>query len=174
MRISSVRNSRRCAKMPRKRGQAARSRRARPTSSQRAPVEIRGAARARVAAAPRCPRCSSPIPPNPNGRGRPRVWCSQVCRRAAYEERRAAASGAIAKEVVVKQVEPPWEETIERVLRSPKACQQVLRSLRQRLAADELSISPWNEVSSELFKLNDEWATQWRRLSDARRNPPTV
>lgn len=37
------------------------------------------------------------------GVGRPREWCSQRCRRAAYEERRAAANGAIA----IEQVEPP-------------------------------------------------------------------
>ena len=69
-------------------------------------------------------------------------------------------------------MEPSWQEAIARVLRSPKACQQMLRSLRQRLAADELSNSPWNEVSGELWKLNDEWTAQRRRLADARRNPP--
>ena len=35
--------------------------------------------------------------------GRPTVWCSQTCRRAAYEERRAAARGAIAVKVVDKE-----------------------------------------------------------------------
>lgn len=160
--------------MPRKRRQTVQSRRVRRQPSERSPEEIGDAARARLVAAPQCPRCSSPILPNPGGRGRPRVWCSQACRRAAYEERRVAASGAIAKEVVVKLVEPSWEETIERVLRSPKACRQVLHALCQRLATDELSVSPWNEVSGELWKLNDEWATQWRRLASARRNSPNL
>ncbi len=97
--------------------------------------------------AKRCPRCgaemaSSNWPPKP---GRPSVWCSQQCRRAAYEERRAAKNGAVA--VRVEVVEKPVERIVERVrvetrcvpsepaeaaqivLRSPRACRTVLESL---------------------------------------------
>lgn len=147
--------------MARRRRRAVQLGRPRPGTPEGSPEAIRAASRAlaneRLAAAPRCPRCSSPIPPNVNGRGRPRVWCSQVCRRAAYEERRAAAAGAIAKELVVERVQPSWDETIERVVQSPKACKQVLRVIRQRLEAGELLRSPWNQVSGELWELSDAW-----------------
>jgi len=82
---------------------------------------------------------TSTWPPKP---GRPSVWCSQQCRRAAYEERRAAKNGAVA--VRVEVVEIPVERIVERVrietrqvqsspaeaaqivLRSPRACRTVL------------------------------------------------
>jgi len=98
-----------------------------------------------------CPRCGENLPPPRwTGRGgRPQIWCSQRCRRAAYEERRAAANGAIA--VRVEVIEKPVERIIERVriekqieirpqkvaaaeaaqivLRSPRACATVLEAL---------------------------------------------
>src|SRR5690625_4284264 len=45
-----------------------------------------------------CPRCGAPVPRRRTGR--PATWCSQSRRRSAYEERRAAARGAIALRVV--------------------------------------------------------------------------
>ena len=96
-----------------------------------------------------CPRCRTELPA-PAGRGRRRLWCSQKCRRAAYEERRAARSGAIGLRVerVVERVEkpvwcveyrdrvveviPPPPETTQAaaiVLTSPRACRVVLDSL---------------------------------------------
>jgi len=78
------------------------------------------------------------------------LWCSQKCRRAAYEERRAARSGAIGLRVerVVERVEKPvWcveyrDRVVEVippppgptqaaaiVLTSPRACRVVLDSL---------------------------------------------
>ena len=99
----------------------------------------------------KCPRCgkelpSPPVPPRP---GRPPTWCSQRCRRAAYEERRAAANGAIA--VRTEIIEKPVERIVERVriekqvefrtkhltaaeaaqivLGSPRACATVLETL---------------------------------------------
>lgn len=62
-----------------------------------------------------CPRCGATIPPKLGGAGRPRVWCSQACRRAAYEERRAARSGAIAVELRDRPAEPPRVVEIETV-----------------------------------------------------------
>ena len=96
-----------------------------------------------------CPRCHGQLPAAV-GRGRRRLWCSQKCRRAAYEERRAARSGAIGLRVerVVQQVEKPvrYVEYRDRivevtppppdpaqaaaiVLTSPRACRVVLDSL---------------------------------------------
>ena len=78
------------------------------------------------------------------------MWCSQKCRRAAYEERRAARSGAVGLRVerVVERVEKPvWcveyrDRVVEVippppdpaqaaaiVLTSPRACRVVLDSL---------------------------------------------
>jgi len=98
-----------------------------------------------------CPRCGENLPPQRwTGRGgRPQIWCSQRCRRAAYEERRAAANGAIA--VRLEVIEKPVERIIERVrvekqieirpqkvdaaeaaqivLRSARACATVLEAL---------------------------------------------
>ena len=99
----------------------------------------------------KCPRCGKalPAPPVPPRPGRPPVWCSQRCRRAAYEERRAAANGAIA--VRTETIEKPVERIVERVriekqievrtkhvtaaeaaqivLGSPRACATVLDTL---------------------------------------------
>ncbi|WP_236981463.1 MULTISPECIES: hypothetical protein [Mycobacterium] len=85
---------------------------------------------------------TSAWPPKP---GRPPTWCSQQCRRAAYEERRAAANGAVAVrvEVVEKPVERIGErvrvettqikssraEAVQIVLNSPRACRAVLEAL---------------------------------------------
>lgn len=99
----------------------------------------------------RCPRCGEALPPPPASPrpGRPPTWCSQRCRRAAYEERRAAARGAIA--VRTEIIEKPVERVVERVriekqievrtkhltaaeaaqvvLGSPRACATVLEAL---------------------------------------------
>lgn len=102
-------------------------------------------------AAKQCPRCGEALPPPPASPrpGRPPTWCSQRCRRAAYEERRAAANGAIA--VRTEIIEKPVERIVERVriekqvevrtkyltaaeaaqvvLGSPRACATVLETL---------------------------------------------
>lgn len=74
------------------------------------------------------------------------MWCSQVCRRAAYEERRAARSGAIGLRVErvekpVVRVEyrdrvvelhapsPDPAQAVAIVLTSPRACRLVLDGL---------------------------------------------
>lgn len=43
--------------------------------------------------------------PQPRHTGRPATWCSDRCKRAAYEERRAAVNGAIAVKIVEKVVQ---------------------------------------------------------------------
>jgi hypothetical protein len=103
-----------------------------------------------------CLRCGAAMPfstwpPKP---GRPSTWCSQQCRRAAYEERRAARNGAVA--VRVEVVEKPVERIVERVrietryapsspaeaaqivLRSPRACRTVLESLTTEVDSGRL------------------------------------
>lgn len=102
-----------------------------------------------------CPRCGNEVPRSTSGRGRPRVWCSHRCRRAAYEERRAAANGAIAIEVVARHTEPPWDETIARVLASPVACRKVVRELSRRLRDRELGQPQWEGVLAEILSLEE-------------------
>lgn len=76
-----------------------------------------------------CLRCGKPWIGLPGGR--PRKWCSVACRRAAYEERRAAARGSIA----VREVERPKivdhdiTECTKRVRLSPGACRRLLQTL---------------------------------------------
>ncbi len=85
------------------------------------------------------------------------MWCSQRCRRAAYEERRAAANGAIGLRIEV--VEKPVDRIVERVrietrhvsvspaeaaqivLNSPRACRTVLESLADDADAEVLGAS---------------------------------
>ncbi len=76
-----------------------------------------------------CPRCGGSV--HWSGRGRRARWCSPACRRAAYEERRAAATGAIAVRIVQRETtrEPSPAECVTRVLASPRACREVLNGL---------------------------------------------
>ncbi len=84
-----------------------------------------------------CPRCGRAV--DWAGHGRRTLWCSQACRRAAYEERRASASGAIAvrvveREKVIERVrteyrEPTAQDCVKRVLESPRACREVINGL---------------------------------------------
>lgn len=111
-----------------------------------------------------CPRCGSEFPPKPgqSRRGRPSVWCSQRCRRAAYEERRAAASGAVA--IRIETVEKPVEKVIVRVQTethmvplspaeaaevvksSPRACRTILEFLAAEADAGRLSAGAHQSV----------------------------
>lgn len=111
-----------------------------------------------------CPRCKSPVPQK--GRGRPAVWCSQTCRRAAYEERRAAESGAVAVEVVdrVMVSEHDLSECVDRVTGSPAATRRVLKALAKLARGGALTSDP-------------KWASTVaaaRALRDTIDPPPTV
>jgi len=99
-----------------------------------------------------CPRCGAPIYDvvSPRPAGRPRRWCSLRCRRAASEERRAAANGAIAVEYV--QVEVSLDEHVRAVLDSPAACRRVLRDVRERAEAELLQDARWSSVQSEVMR----------------------
>ena len=54
-----------------------------------------------------CPWCKNAIPVS--GRGRPRVWCSDQCRRDAHTARKAARAGVVGMQVIrqTKIVESP-------------------------------------------------------------------
>ena len=108
----------------------------------RTPTEREHAGR-RAAISGVCPRCGSPV--LVRATGRPARWCSQRCRRAAYEERRAAAAGAIAVEVVetITTTEHGLDECVSRVQASPAAARKVLTHLTKLLTEDGLRDPKW-------------------------------
>lgn len=88
--------------------------------------------------------------------GRPATWCSDRCKRAAYEERRAAANGAIAVKVVEKVVVQDAHDISEcasRVMESPVACRRVLDHLAQVAATDQLRDPKWDATIRSLNNL---------------------
>jgi endogenous inhibitor of DNA gyrase (YacG/DUF329 family) len=106
----------------------------------------RGSVGRRAGSDSACPRCGSRIPVRATSR--PARWCSQRCRRAAYEERRAAAAGAIAVEVVetVTTTEHGIDECVRRVQASPVAARRVLTHLTKLLAEDGLRDPRWTST----------------------------
>lgn len=93
-----------------------------------------------------CPRCGAAVPVS--GRGRPRVWCSQVCRRAGYEARRAAREGEHPVQVVHVRTAAPvgMDEHVEAVLASPAACRRIVQELGQRARSGVLGDPKWSGV----------------------------
>ena len=59
-----------------------------------------------------CPWCQQPVPGH-SGRGRPRVWCSDQCRRDAHCARKAARAGAVGM-TVIRQT-----RTVEKTVKVP-------------------------------------------------------
>jgi hypothetical protein len=85
--------------------------------------------------------------PPPRRTGRPATWCSDRCKRAAYEERRAAANGAIAVKVVEKvlmQDGHDLHECASRVMDSPAACRRVLDHLAALAREGRLTDPKWD------------------------------
>lgn len=114
-----------------------------------------------------CPRCGGNVEIKP--RGRSAVWCSQDCRRAAYEERRAAARGAIALEIIdrveVEVHEHPLGTCVDRAIASPAGCRRVLHELARLAHAGELQSDPkWRATYTTTFTLVDALRSPERRL----------
>ena len=61
-----------------------------------------------------CPRCGVEVPAG-SGRGRPRVWCSTACRRAASIERQAAQRDGGAVQVITVPRPPAAREDAQAV-----------------------------------------------------------
>lgn len=101
-----------------------------------------------------CPRCGEPL--TQRRTGRPPVWCSQACRRAAYEERRAAAQGAIAVEIVerIETREHTVAECVNRAIASPAGCRRVILELTERARDGSLRSDPkWESTQVALAAL---------------------
>lgn len=108
-------------------------------------------------AAGECPRCGSPVLVRHTGR--PAKWCSPRCRRAAYEERRAAASGAIGLQIVETILVKDGHDLsgcAERVIASPAACRRVLQALSDLARAEELQYdAKWQGTMRAVAELAD-------------------
>jgi hypothetical protein len=88
--------------------------------------------------------------------GRPARWCSDRCKRAAYEERRAAANGAIAVKIVEKVVVQDahdLNECANRVMGSPVASRRVLDHLAEMARNDQLGDPKWATTVRSLANL---------------------
>lgn len=88
--------------------------------------------------------------------GRPAAWCSDRCKRAAYEERRAAANGAIAVKIVDKVIERDAHginDCVNRVMDSPVACRRVLDHLTELARTGKLRDPKWDPTVRSLAKL---------------------
>jgi hypothetical protein len=103
-----------------------------------------------------CPRCGKKVLRKPTGR--PPIWCSQTCRRAAYEERRAATQGATAVEVVerIETLEHSIGTCVDRTLASPAGCRRVIYELARlaregTLQSDPKWASTYNAISNGLM-----------------------
>src|SRR5665648_1193905 len=77
-----------------------------------------------------CAFCGGPMPP-PSATGRPAVFCSGTCRKAAHEARRTGAPGAFEVKVVERVVVESHDlaSCVTRVIASPAACRRVLQAL---------------------------------------------
>ncbi|MFD3637504.1 hypothetical protein [Streptomyces sp. NPDC058664] len=90
-----------------------------------------------------CPRCGSDVLPT-TGRGRPRLWCSDECRRMSSEERRAARRTGRPVEIheeirdrVIERSRPMSPDgAVERVLSRPASTEKLLRVLAYRMRHD--------------------------------------
>lgn len=101
-----------------------------------------------------CPRCGKPV--SRSGTGRPATWCSQTCRRAAYEERRAADRGAFAVQIVerVKLTEHDLSECVARVTNSPSASRRVLQAMTVLVREGVLSgHQKWSSTQTAAVRL---------------------
>lgn len=122
-----------------------------------------------------CPRCGQTI--TSPGRGRPPVWCSQACRRAAYEEQRAAASGAIAVRIVTREAPPAAppkvsiDEHVAAVIASPTACARVLAEVATMEADGRLDEPRWARAKTAIDQLLAAGPTP-TRLCWRPRTPP--
>jgi len=105
----------------------------------------------------KCSRCGAPL--RKSGRGRPPKWCSQTCRRVAYEERRAAARGVLAIEFVQPIVAARVHDLtkcVVRVVGSPTARSRVLQALTEPARQRELLHDPsWQSTVDAIGRFAD-------------------
>lgn len=92
--------------------------------------------------------------PPPSATGRPAVFCSGACRKAAHEARRTGASGAFEVKVVERVVVESHDLAgcVTRVIASPAACRRVLQALAALAADGTLGTDPKWRPTQEAAK----------------------
>lgn len=110
-----------------------------------------------------CARCGTPLP-TAASTGRPRVYCTQACRKAAYEDRRAHRDGAVQVQLVDRSVTQTIEKTIRRphsrrecvetVMDNPHAIREVLIETSRLLGSKRITPADavfWDLATSTEF-----------------------
>lgn len=111
-----------------------------------------------------CANCEGPMPA-PLGRGRPAVYCSGACRKAAHEARRTGKPDAFEVKTVDRIVveEHDLTECVNRVIASPAACRRVLRALVNLSLDGPLRHEPkWDSTLTAAQSLGDALAVPHR------------
>ncbi len=110
-----------------------------------------------------CARCGTTLPASAST-GRPRVYCSAACRKAAYEDRRAGRDGAVQVQLVdriitrtverVERVQHPPTECVTMVLADPALTRKVLIGLSRQVGSKRITPADdafWDLVTSTEF-----------------------
>lgn len=95
-----------------------------------------------------CVRCGSRLPASAST-GRPRIYCTPACRKAAYEDRRAGRVDAVKVQLVdrviiqtierVERVQHPPTECVTTVLADPALTRKVLVGLSQQIGSKRIT-----------------------------------
>lgn len=116
-----------------------------------------------------CAHCGEWLPRPMTRVGRTRVYCSDRCRKAAWDARCRPGSDA-ASVVVVERVvvqEHDLSECSRRASESPVACRNVLRALQGLAEAGHLASDPrWERAFKAYLSLRDALQPKpkgWRR-----------
>lgn len=103
-----------------------------------------------------CVFCAGPMPP-PAPTGRPAVYCSPACRKAAHEARRTSKPGAFTVKVVDRVVVESHDLSgcVEAVIASPTACRRVLQALAALPAGALVHDPKWARTHTAALALAD-------------------
>ncbi len=110
-----------------------------------------------------CARCGTKLPASAST-GRPRVYCTPACRKAAYEDRRAGREGAVKIQLVdrvivqtverVERVQHPPAQCVTLVLADPALTRKVLIGLSRQVGSKRITPADdafWDLATSTEF-----------------------
>ncbi|QEO09743.1 hypothetical protein [Protaetiibacter larvae] len=105
-----------------------------------------------------CVRCGNALPAG-SSKGRPRLYCSATCRKAAYEDRRAHRDGAVRVQLVDRVVvethermirsDHPMQTCIDNVLDDTQVTWRLLREMSRRVGTRR--IDPEDDAFWDLY-----------------------
>lgn len=105
-----------------------------------------------------CTQCRGPMPPvQPTGRIP--IYCSDRCRKAAYEDRRLRKPDAFSVKVVetttTTEVRHPIETCVDNVLASSWEVRKLLVELARRINRDQFSETDWIALEYGFDRLSE-------------------